>query len=128
MKLAYLILALSVTTACRTSTPPSVQSAEKVPVIEDTQNEQAPYQYTAEEATILARQLPNMKTYARYQCQPFQGGPPAQMKAGRWVWRASQAYGTRDFEADVSFAPDGSARDVQVFLLSTQLELIKIRP
>src|ERR1051325_7293275 len=70
------------------------------------------------QANFLARQLANQKAQAPYKVQPFTGILPAASLVGeRWPWRERAAFGHGDREANVSFAPDGSAPTVQVLLL-----------
>ena len=74
----------------------------------------------ADQARTLARQLANERARSAYGLQPFWNGAPARFVHGRWVWNDRRAYGIGDVEATVSFAADGSSREVDVLLLDTR--------
>lgn len=75
---------------------------------------------TLEQATALARRLANERAQARYQCQPFRGGPSARHEGECWTWSDRKGYGQGDIETKVFFDINGSAPKVEVYLLDSQ--------
>ena len=83
---------------------------------------------TAEQAGELARQLANEKAKELYTREPFRESHPARLVENSWTWFDRRAYGLGDMEASIRFAPDGSARQVEVLLLDSRLSFPADRP
>jgi uncharacterized lipoprotein YmbA len=78
---------------------------------------------SVEQATALARRLANEQAQAQYHCQPFRGGPTAELVQGHWVWRDLKGQGQLDVEGSVDFAADGASPTVRVMLLDSRTRL-----
>jgi hypothetical protein len=83
---------------------------------------------TAEQAGELARHLANERAKELYTREPFRESHPARLVEGGWTWFDRRGYGLGDMEANVRFAPDGSAQQVEVLLLDSRLIFPADRP
>src|SRR5262245_62024833 len=96
--LAFAVLAL-LTVGCRAPVPSPSTAAQGA-------SQSKPL--TAEAATAIARKAANEKAQSLYDCKPFVGSQAAEFVEGQWLWRERQPRGTKDIEATVRLAPEGS--------------------
>jgi hypothetical protein len=75
---------------------------------------------TVDQATVMATQLANDKTFAFFHVRPFSDGQLAKIKGDRWYWSDLCGYGSGDIHADVVLAADGSTNMVEVQLLDSR--------
>lgn len=75
----------------------------------------APPRHTPHSAGALAARLANDRCQERYGARPFAPSDfAAEWQGGRWRWGGEDAQPVDGYSATVSFAPDGSAREVDV--------------
>ena len=74
----------------------------------------------ADQATIMATQLANDKSFAFFHVRPFSDGQSAKLKGDRWYWSDLRGYGSGDIHADVVLAADGSTNLVKIQLLDSR--------